>query len=189
MHKKSILLLLSLLIVFTLVAASICVAQLTPETPIPQLNITENQSTLAQPGETPAPSERWTQPFWWCSPGTPNWPWCLFVIEPYVKRPTNLAKVSSYPCTIQWKDNSDNEDGFNIYVGGGCTNCAATNNWNLVARVGANVQTYTWVAKFGENQYLASCCDLGECSCVMVRAFRGAIESADSNVVVLAPVC
>lgn len=47
--------------------------------------------------------------------------------------PSSLAVVSSYPCTIQWNDNSNNEAGFNIYVGGSCVNCEATNNWNFMA--------------------------------------------------------
>jgi hypothetical protein len=123
---------------------------------------------------------------WGYGPGFPiGWP-----IAGFLNPPGNLAVVSGYPCTIQWNDNSNNEAGFNIYVGGSCANCAATNNWNLVARVGANVETYTWVETYGESQRPVNCCDVGECSCVMVRAVRAdGSESGNSNVVMLSPVC
>ncbi len=94
--------------------------------------------------------------------------------------PSNLVKVSESPCKIQWTDNSNNEDGFNIYHGGSCANCAENKAWTKVASVGANVVTYTWDK---------SCCSVGECSCVMVRAYKGNTESTDSNVIMLAPVC
>jgi len=59
-------------------------------------------------------------------------------------------------------------------------NCAENTAWTKVASVGANVVTYNW------ND---SCCEVGECSCVMVRAYKGNIESEDSNKIMLAPVC
>ena len=94
--------------------------------------------------------------------------------------PSNLVELSLYPCKLQWKDNSNDEDGFNIYIGGSCVNCVENKAWNKIASVGANIDTYSW----GK-----SCCDVGECSCVMVRAFKGNIESSDSNKIMLAPVC
>jgi len=98
------------------------------------------------------------------------------------KAPTNLVKVGDLPCQIKWSDNANNENGYNIYKGGSCTNCMATSDasWHKLASVGPNVDSYTWSR---------SCCAVGECSCVMVRAFNQFGESSDSNVIMLAPLC
>lgn len=98
-----------------------------------------------------------------------------------ISAPGNLVKVSEVPCKVQWTDNSNNEEGFNIYIGGSCgNNCSGNIVWTKAATVAANVETYTWVE---------TCCETAECSCVMVRAYAGDKESADSNVITLAPVC
>lgn len=96
--------------------------------------------------------------------------------------PTYLVKDGDLPCQIRWIDNSNNEDGFNIYVGGSCTNCMATkdSSWRKVASLGPDVDSYTWSQ---------SCCAVGECSCVMVRAFNQHGESSNSNVIMLSPIC
>lgn len=94
--------------------------------------------------------------------------------------PSGLTKTNGLPCTIEWKDNSNNEDGFKIYIGGSCANCDGTTNWTQVASVGKDVTQYTW------NE---SCCSVAGCSCVMVRAYNAKGESPDSNIVMLAPVC
>ncbi len=94
--------------------------------------------------------------------------------------PSNLTKTNEFPCTIEWTDNSDNEDGFNIYIGGSCVDCEATTEWILVDTVGKDVITYTWTK---------SCCSVAECSCAMVRAFNESGESLNSNIIMLAPVC
>lgn len=96
--------------------------------------------------------------------------------------PTNIVKDGDLPCQIRWSDNSNNEDGFNIYVGGSCTNCMVTkdSDWSRVATVGPNVDSYMWSQ---------SCCAVGECSCAMVRAYNQYGESSNSNVIMLAPLC
>lgn len=97
--------------------------------------------------------------------------------------PSNLTKLSDYPCSIKWQDNSDDEDGFNIYLGCSCAhNCSncTDDQMTKVASVGANAETYNWSE---------SCCDVAECSCVMVRAYKGDEESSNSNIIMLAPVC
>jgi hypothetical protein len=94
--------------------------------------------------------------------------------------PTNLAKKETLPCTITWTDNSANEQGFNIYVGGSCAGCQTNTEWQKVGSVGANVTTYSWEE---------SCCDVSECSCAMVKAFNQSGESKTSNIIILAPVC
>jgi len=96
--------------------------------------------------------------------------------------PTNLVKVDDLPCQIRWSDNANNENGYNIYIGGSCTNCMATSDssWRKVASVGPDVDSYTWSQ---------SCCAVGECSCVMVRAFNQHGESSNSNVIMLSPIC
>jgi hypothetical protein len=105
----------------------------------------------------------------------------LTVIE-RPKAPTNLVKVGDLPCQIKWSDNAKNEDGYNIYIGGSCTNCMATSDssWRKVASVGPDVDSYTWSQ---------SCCAVAECSCIMVRAFNQHGESSNSNVIMLAPIC
>lgn len=100
--------------------------------------------------------------------------------SPEINPPSNLAKISNDPCKIQWQDNSNDEDGFNIYIGGSCVNCAGNSVWTKIASTGANAETYTWDR---------SCCDVGECTCVMVRAFKGNMESKNSNTITLAPIC
>lgn len=105
------------------------------------------------------------------------------VIEPLPAipaAPSDLTKTNEFPCTIEWTDNSDNEDGFNIYIGGSCVDCEATTDWILVDTVGKDVITYTWTT---------SCCSVAECSCAMVRAFNESGESQNSNIIMLAPVC
>jgi len=96
--------------------------------------------------------------------------------------PTSLIKVGDMPCQIKWNDNANNENGYNIYIGGSCTNCMATSDssWRKLASVGPDVDSYTWSQ---------SCCAVGECSCVMVRAFNQLGESSNSNVIMLAPLC
>lgn len=97
-----------------------------------------------------------------------------------ISPPSNVTKVDESPCKIQWTDNSNNEEGFNIYIGGSCANCAGNNDWTKVATVAANEKSYAWAE---------SCCDVAECSCAMVRAYAGDKESANSNIIMLAPVC
>ena len=94
--------------------------------------------------------------------------------------PSDLTLTNSYPCTIEWTDNADNEDGFRIYIGPSCADCNNVTNWTLNASVGPNIATYTWDSQ--------SCCSIAECSCVQVRAYNSAGESA-SNTIMLAPVC
>ncbi len=99
------------------------------------------------------------------------------------KAPTDLTKVESSPtCKLSWTDNSDDEKGFNVYIGvpvhGRCADGAT--NWGKEGAVGANQTEYSWAE---------SCCSVLENSCAVVRAFNGQGESADSNVIVLAPVC
>lgn len=96
--------------------------------------------------------------------------------------PTNLVKVDDLPCQIKWGDNANNENGYNIYIGGSCTNCMATSDssWRKLASVGPDVDSYTWSQ---------SCCSVSECSCVMVRAFNQLGESSNSNVIMLSPIC
>lgn len=94
--------------------------------------------------------------------------------------PSNLIKTKDLPCTIEWKDNSNNEQGFNIYIGHPCTDCGKVTSWTKVASVGKDVTSYSW----GE-----SCCSVSECSCVMVRAYNETGESSSSDPVMLAPVC
>lgn len=105
------------------------------------------------------------------------------VIEPLPAipaAPSDLTKTNEFPCTIEWTDNSDNEDGFNIYIGASCIDCEATTEWFLVDTVGKDVTIYTWET---------SCCSVAECSCAMVRAFNESGESQNSNIIMLAPVC
>lgn len=83
-------------------------------------------------------------------------------------------------CCILWNDNSNDESGFNIYVGGSCADCNSNTAWNKIAGTSANARSYNWSE---------SCCDVAECSCVMVRAYNGNGESSNSNVVMLAPLC
>lgn len=94
--------------------------------------------------------------------------------------PSGLTKTNEFPCVIEWNDNSNNEQGFNIYIGHPCTDCEAVTSWTLAASVGANVTSYSWTE---------SCCDVAECSCAMVRAYNANGESSNSNVIMLAPVC
>lgn len=94
--------------------------------------------------------------------------------------PTVLDKTSDLPCTIEWTDNSDNEDGFNVYVGGSCADCAGATDWMQVGSVGKDEVTFTWQE---------SCCSVAECSCATVRAFNAEGESGNSNIIMLAPVC
>jgi hypothetical protein len=96
--------------------------------------------------------------------------------------PDQLRKAecgASY-CCILWNDNSNDESGFNIYVGGSCADCNSNTAWNKIAGTSANTRSYNWSE---------SCCDVAECSCVMVRAYNGNGESSNSNVVMLAPLC
>jgi hypothetical protein len=97
--------------------------------------------------------------------------------------PTNLVKLEEMPCRIKWSDNSNNEDGFNIYITGrGGADCTAINDsdWRKVASVGPDVDSYTWST---------SCSYVSECSCVMVRAYNISWgESAKSNAIVLGTV-
>lgn len=97
-----------------------------------------------------------------------------------IDAPSHLTKVSSSPCGIRWQDNSNNEDGFNIYIGGSCANCNNTTAWTKIATVGANAESYNWSR---------SCCDIGECRCISVTAYNAKEESARSNIIVLASVC
>jgi hypothetical protein len=99
---------------------------------------------------------------------------------PGLQAPEGLRKVSTYPCRIEWTDASDNEEGFNVYIGGSCACCEETTAWTKVATVCRNATGYEWSK---------SCCRVAECSCVMVRAFNGEVESPNSNIVMLAPVC
>ena len=94
--------------------------------------------------------------------------------------PGDLTRTNTLPCTIEWKDNSANEDGFNIYIGGSCANCEKTTDWTKVASVGKDVTSYSWKE---------SCCNVRECSCAMVRAYNEKGESPNSNIIMLAPVC
>lgn len=98
--------------------------------------------------------------------------------------PTDLDVTSAYPCTVEWTDNSDNEDGFRVYVGYPCTDCENVTNWNLNATVGANETSYVWMD--GDNP--VSCCNVGECTCVMIAAYNSDGES-ESEAIVLASVC
>ena len=95
--------------------------------------------------------------------------------------PTGLIKTGELPCQVRWNDNSDNEDGFNIYIGGSCVSCPTTTDWRKVASVDPNVEGYTWRGE--------SCCSVAECSCIMVRAYNEFGESANSNVIMLSPLC
>ncbi len=97
-----------------------------------------------------------------------------------INAPSNLTKVSDNPCGIKWKDNSNNEDGFNIYIGGSCVNCSNTTKWTKIATTGPNATSYNWSG---------SCCNIGECSCVTVSAYNANEESPKSNIIMLAPVC
>jgi len=94
--------------------------------------------------------------------------------------PSNLTLTSSYPCEIQWTDNSDNEDGFRIYISPSCVNCDIASDWVLIVTVPENSTSYTWTGQ--------SCCAVGECTCVVVRAYNSAGETP-SNVTMLAPIC
>jgi hypothetical protein len=97
-----------------------------------------------------------------------------------INPPSGLVKTvdDGHVCGIKWTDNSDNEDGFNIYIGGSCADCNKTTNWTKVVSVKGS--SYNWSE---------SCCDLGACSCMMVRAYNANEESANSNIIMLAPVC
>jgi hypothetical protein len=97
-----------------------------------------------------------------------------------INPPSGLVKTvdDGGVCGLKWTDNSDNEDGFNIYIGGSCADCNKTTNWTKL--ISANKASYNWSK---------SCCQLGECSCAMVRAYNAQEESANSNIVMLAPVC
>ena len=94
--------------------------------------------------------------------------------------PSGLSKTAESNCAIRWNDKSNNEDGFNIYIGGSCADCSAAKNWNKAASVAKNVTSFTWSQ---------SCCSVAECACVMVRSFNAEGESGNSNVIVLSPVC
>jgi hypothetical protein len=104
---------------------------------------------------------------------------CPFQPNPPVA-PSDLTRISTLPCKIEWKDNSTDEDGFNIYIGGSCAKCEETTTWFKVATVGKDVTSFTW------NE---SCCSVSECSCAMVRAYNAKGESPNSNIIMLAPVC
>ncbi|HUV83021.1 MAG TPA: hypothetical protein VMW53_08115 [archaeon] len=93
---------------------------------------------------------------------------------------SDLTKTNELPCTIEWKDNSNNEDGFNIYIGGSCANCEETTDWTKVDSVANDVTSHSWEE---------SCCSVAECSCAMVRAYNENGESPNSNIIMLAPVC
>lgn len=94
--------------------------------------------------------------------------------------PGNLAKTGTLPCSIQWVDNSDNEDGFHIYLGHSCGDLEAVVSWVKSATVDADTTSYSWTQ---------SCCSVAECSWVVVRAYNDSGESEDSNAVRLAPLC
>jgi hypothetical protein len=49
--------------------------------------------------------------------------------------PSNLVKISESPCKIQWTDNSNDEEGFNIYIGGSCVNCANNTAWKIAIKL------------------------------------------------------
>lgn len=94
--------------------------------------------------------------------------------------PSSVAKTGTLPCSISWVDNSDNEDGFNIYLGHSCGGVELVKSWTLTVTVGPDVTSYSWSQ---------SCCSVAECSWVMIRAFNDDGESVDSNTVMLAPLC
>ena len=97
-----------------------------------------------------------------------------------INPPSNLVKTiddGSF-CGIRWTDNSNNEEGFNIYIGGSCANCNGTTTWTKVASM--NKAAYNWSK---------SCCQVGECTCVMVKAYNANEESVASNILMLSPVC
>jgi hypothetical protein len=85
-------------------------------------------------------------------------------------------------CTIEWTDNSDNESGFRIYsIGKDCVDCTGVIGKDiLIDTVGADVTSYSW----GD-----TCCNVGQCLCVEVRAYNSKGESESSNVIMLSPVC
>jgi hypothetical protein len=94
--------------------------------------------------------------------------------------PSNLIRTNTLPCAIEWDDNSDNEEGFNIYFGASCGDVDMVKSWTQVISVGKDVTSYAWTK---------SCCSVAECSWAMVRAFNEKGESEDSNAVRLAPLC
>lgn len=102
-----------------------------------------------------------------CTPEPPN-------------APENLTKDDTPLCKVSWTDNSTNEQGFNVYVGGSCADCGATTAWTKSGTVGSNETAFSWQE---------TCCDVAECSCAVVRAFIDGAESDNSNIINLAPVC
>jgi hypothetical protein len=91
--------------------------------------------------------------------------------------PSDLTREGDFvgPCTIEWNDNSNIEDGFNIY--GGMLDYEST-GWVKVGSVGKNVTSYSWSGP---------CCTdnppIWPCAMLMVRAYNEKGESGDSNVV------
>ncbi len=94
--------------------------------------------------------------------------------------PSELKRTGTLPCAIAWRDNSDNEDGFKIYLGRSCAGVELVEEWTEVLSVGKDVTSYSWTK---------SCCSVAECSWVLIRAYNDSGESEDSNAVMLAPLC
>ena len=110
-------------------------------------------------------------------------PVSLVIKQSIPAAPSKLTNIiSSRYCAIEWIDNSENEDGFNIYIGdSGCGSCEeGIYEWEINEKVDKDVTGFSWSE---------SCCDVAECSCVMVRAYNEIGESSNSNIIMLAPLC